>query len=98
MKSGLYICPGAPATCSAAVRAIWLARPGTSVSKLNNGFSRLRDGSGKPVDGVADADVATGDSKVAAPGRAPFRRPPAIPVRSVDGRSGAEPDEVGGDA
>src|SRR6476620_3836712 len=98
MKSGLYICPGAPATCNAAVRAIWLARPGTSVSKLSNGFSRLRDGIGKPVEGVADADVATGDSKSAAPGRAPFMRPRAMPVRAVDGRSGAEPDAVGEDA
>ena len=44
MKSGLYICPGAPATWSAAVRAIWLARPGTSVSNVSAGFRRLRDG------------------------------------------------------
>src|SRR5678815_3593952 len=45
MKSGLYMRPGEPATCSAAVRAIWLARPGTSVSKVSAGLSRLREGS-----------------------------------------------------
>ena len=45
MNNGLYICPGAPATCSAAVRAIWLARPGTSVSKVRAKFRRLREGS-----------------------------------------------------
>src|SRR5881275_366375 len=44
MKSGLYMTPGEPATCSAAVRAIWLARPGTSVSKVRAGLRRLRDG------------------------------------------------------
>ena len=44
MNSGLYICPGAPATCRAAVRAIWLARPGTRVSKVSSGLRRLRDG------------------------------------------------------
>src|SRR3954462_9683181 len=44
MKSGLYICPGAPATWKAAVRAIWLARPGTRVSKVSSGLSRLREG------------------------------------------------------
>ena len=38
--------PGAPATCSAAVRAIWLARPGTRVSKVSAGFSRWRGGGG----------------------------------------------------
>jgi hypothetical protein len=32
--------PGAPATCRAAVRAIWLARPGTRVSKVSAGFRR----------------------------------------------------------
>jgi hypothetical protein len=34
--------PGAPATCRAAVRAIWLARPATRVSKVRAGFRRLR--------------------------------------------------------
>ncbi len=46
MNSGLYICPGAPATCSAAVRAIWLARPGTSVSKVSALFSLWREADG----------------------------------------------------
>ncbi len=55
MKSGLYICPGAPATCRAAVRAIWLARPGTRVSKLSAGLRRLRDGSDELSAAVAIA-------------------------------------------
>jgi hypothetical protein len=34
--------PGAPATCSAAVRAIWLARPATRVSKVSAGVQPVR--------------------------------------------------------
>ena len=80
MNSGLYIWPGAPATCSAAVRAIWLARPGTSVSKVRAGFSRLREGSGAcGLDARAPASIC-GTGMVGVPGGA----------KAVDGRPGAE--------
>src|SRR5688572_26103357 len=54
MNNGLYIWPGAPATCSAAVRAIWFARPATRLSKVSAVFRRCRlDAGGRWVPGAA---------------------------------------------
>src|SRR6185295_363649 len=78
MKSGLYMRPGEPATCSAAVRAIWLARPGTSVSKVSAGLRRLRDGSAA-VDGapLAAAEASLRAAKSRASKACPFACPAA---------------------
>ena len=58
--------PGAPATCKAAVRAIWLARPATRVSKVNAVLSRWEVAAGaldrgdKPASaGMPSASTAT---------------------------------------
>ena len=75
--------PGEPATCSAAVRAIWLARPGTSVSKVSAGLSRLREGNA--------AAAAWATPLATAPASLPFLAlawpfAPAANARAAQGR------------